>query len=175
MNIDINHCIDSLLTVIDRTKCTTIFYDEMLHHSVVGDTQQLQTAINSHQVLGGCNMHVAAVATTQTRQPRESEQQQQQAQQELVFGRVAPTQLANNDQHQLVWIGSGGTNTFDALVFRYNQCQVFTYNPITLKASRCSLSTSRTLMRRYYLVQKAKDANTIGILVGTLAPGMCHR
>jgi diphthamide biosynthesis enzyme Dph1/Dph2-like protein len=30
---------------------------------------------------------------------------------------------------------------------------------------------NRTLMRRYYLVNVAKDANVFGILVGTLAVG----
>jgi diphthamide biosynthesis protein 2 len=34
-----------------------------------------------------------------------------------------------------------------------------------------SAQVNKQLMRRYYLVEKAKDAMTIGILVGTLGVG----
>lgn len=34
-----------------------------------------------------------------------------------------------------------------------------------------SIQVNRMLMKRYFLVQKAKDANTIGIVVGTLGVG----
>jgi diphthamide biosynthesis protein 2 len=34
-----------------------------------------------------------------------------------------------------------------------------------------TLNVNRALMQRYYLVQKAKDCDVIGILVGTLAVG----
>lgn len=33
---------------------------------------------------------------------------------------------------------------------------------------------NKMLMKRYFLVQKAKDADTIGIVVGTLGVGKSH-
>jgi diphthamide biosynthesis protein 2 len=37
-----------------------------------------------------------------------------------------------------------------------------------------SAQVNRALMRRYVLVQKAKDADVIGIVVGTLGVGKWH-
>ena len=34
-----------------------------------------------------------------------------------------------------------------------------------------SLNVNQMLRKRYYLIQKAKEANTVGILVGTLGAG----
>ncbi|KAF8966760.1 putative diphthamide synthesis protein-domain-containing protein [Flammula alnicola] len=47
-------------------------------------------------------------------------------------------------------------------------CQVYTYDPRTLRAVLASGRTNRLLMRRYAAVQKARDADVFGILVGTL-------
>ncbi|KAJ3416541.1 Diphthamide biosynthesis protein 2 [Chytridiales sp. JEL 0842] len=44
----------------------------------------------------------------------------------------------------------------------------FTYNPETKHAREESASVNRMLMRRYAMVQKAKDADVVGIVVGTL-------
>lgn len=49
--------------------------------------------------------------------------------------------------------------------------QVWSYDPRTRAARLESGKTNRMLMRRYAVVEKAKDADVIGILVGTL--GVC--
>lgn len=40
-----------------------------------------------------------------------------------------------------------------------------------MMARQESVQVNRMLMKRYFLVQKAKDADTIGIVVGTLGVG----
>jgi diphthamide biosynthesis protein 2 len=40
-----------------------------------------------------------------------------------------------------------------------------------MMARKESVQVNRMLMKRYFLVQKAKDADTIGIVVGTLGVG----
>ncbi|KJA16045.1 hypothetical protein HYPSUDRAFT_71650 [Hypholoma sublateritium FD-334 SS-4] len=47
-------------------------------------------------------------------------------------------------------------------------CEVYTVDPHTGVAVRASARTNRLLMRRYAAVQKARDADVFGILVGTL-------
>uniref|UniRef100_H2Z4F6 Uncharacterized protein n=1 Tax=Ciona savignyi TaxID=51511 RepID=H2Z4F6_CIOSA len=44
----------------------------------------------------------------------------------------------------------------------------YVYNPSTNKCSSMALNIKRELSKRYYLVEKLKDAGTIGILVGTV-------
>lgn len=54
---------------------------------------------------------------------------------------------------------------------KYLIFQLYTYDPKTKLARQESIQVNRMLMKRYFLVQKAKDADTIGIVVGTLGVG----
>jgi hypothetical protein len=49
--------------------------------------------------------------------------------------------------------------------------QVWRYSPESRELRRETLSVNKTLMRRYFLVEKTKDADIIGIVAGTL--GVC--
>jgi hypothetical protein len=49
--------------------------------------------------------------------------------------------------------------------------QVWSYDPAMRDCRLESSKTNRMLMRRYAVVEKAKDADVIGILVGTLGVG----
>ncbi|XP_010418633.1 PREDICTED: diphthamide biosynthesis protein 2-like [Camelina sativa] len=71
------------------------------------------------------------------------------------------------EDYLLFWIGSD-SSAFANVVLTFNGCDIVRYD-----AEEDSLVTEfyqqrRILQRRYYLVEKAKDANIIGILVGTL-------
>jgi diphthamide biosynthesis protein 2 len=71
------------------------------------------------------------------------------------------------EDYLLFWIGSD-SSAFANVVLTFNGCDIVRYD-----AEEDSLVTEfyqqrRILKRRYYLVEKAKDANIIGILVGTL-------
>ncbi|KAI8365398.1 diphthamide biosynthesis protein 2 [Radiomyces spectabilis] len=58
--------------------------------------------------------------------------------------------------------------TLTNIIMVHNKCPVYTYDPKTKVARKETIQVNRMLMKRYFLVQKAKDANTIGIVVGTL-------
>lgn len=49
--------------------------------------------------------------------------------------------------------------------------QIYSYNPIIERSRLESERTNRLLMRRFAAVQKARDADVFGILVGTLGVG----
>jgi diphthamide biosynthesis enzyme Dph1/Dph2-like protein len=53
--------------------------------------------------------------------------------------------------------------------------QVYNYDPAVGSASLASSRTNKLLMRRYAVVQQARDADVFGIIVGTLAVGMSDR
>ncbi|RCH78273.1 Diphthamide biosynthesis protein 2, partial [Rhizopus stolonifer] len=67
----------------------------------------------------------------------------------------------------IFFIGTEGL-TLTNIMMVHNKCPVYTYDPKTKEARKESVQVSRMLMKRYFLVQKAKDADTIGIVVGTL-------
>ncbi|XP_061991126.1 uncharacterized protein LOC133709410 [Rosa rugosa] len=71
------------------------------------------------------------------------------------------------EDYLLFWIGSDNS-AFANIVLTYSGCEIVRYD-----ASECSMVTDlsqqrRILKRRYYLMEKAKDANIVAILVGTL-------
>jgi diphthamide biosynthesis protein 2 len=54
------------------------------------------------------------------------------------------------------------------LLMTHPTTQVYSFDPETSTARLESTRTNKLLMRRYALVHKAKDADVVGILVGTL-------
>ncbi|KAK0144658.1 2-(3-amino-3-carboxypropyl)histidine synthase subunit 2 [Merluccius polli] len=50
----------------------------------------------------------------------------------------------------------------------WNRCLFSTFQPSTATGCAESLSVNRALMKRYYSIERAKDAAVVGILVGTL-------
>ncbi|EYU30525.1 hypothetical protein MIMGU_mgv1a005439mg [Erythranthe guttata] len=78
------------------------------------------------------------------------------------------------EDYSLFWIGSDNP-AFSNVVLTFNSCEIVRYDA----AEDCLMTDvsqqKKILRRRYYLVEKAKDANMIGILVGTLgAAGYLH-
>ena len=62
----------------------------------------------------------------------------------------------------------GESLTLTNLMFNFSKCQFYSYNPVTKISRKESMNINRSLMKRYYLIEKAKDARIVGILVGTL-------
>ncbi|PFX33545.1 2-(3-amino-3-carboxypropyl)histidine synthase subunit 2-like [Stylophora pistillata] len=54
------------------------------------------------------------------------------------------------------------------LMMTYNTCQFYSYDPCTNIGRKETLNVNKALMKRYYMIQRAKDAQVVGIVVGTL-------
>ncbi|KAJ7086396.1 putative diphthamide synthesis protein-domain-containing protein [Mycena belliarum] len=67
----------------------------------------------------------------------------------------------------IIYIG-GESLGLTNLLITHSTCSVYSYDPVTKAARLESSRTNRLLMRRYATVQKARDADVFGILIGTL-------
>ncbi|GAB2300274.1 hypothetical protein Dimus_034309 [Dionaea muscipula] len=67
----------------------------------------------------------------------------------------------------LFWIGADNA-AFTNVVLRFNTCQIIRYDAAKNYIGTDLSQQRRILKRRYFLVEKAKDANMVGVLVGTL-------
>ncbi|OAY71771.1 Diphthamide biosynthesis protein 2 [Ananas comosus] len=67
----------------------------------------------------------------------------------------------------LFWIGQDNS-AFANVVLTFNTCEIVRYDAVENQLLKDVSHQQRILKRRYYLVEKAKDANIVGILVGTL-------
>lgn len=79
---------------------------------------------------------------------------------------VVPSDKTLTD-YAVFYIGEEGL-TLTNLVYNFRSKTFCTYNPISRIGCQESFNVNRMLMKRFYLIEKAKDANIVGILIGTL-------
>ncbi|KAG8484156.1 hypothetical protein CXB51_022907 [Gossypium anomalum] len=71
------------------------------------------------------------------------------------------------EDYLLLWIGPDNA-AFSNVVLTFNGCEIVRYDATEDQLVTDVSQQKRILKRRYYLVERAKDANMVGILVGTL-------
>ncbi|XP_038649988.1 2-(3-amino-3-carboxypropyl)histidine synthase subunit 2 isoform X1 [Scyliorhinus canicula] len=84
------------------------------------------------------------------------------------FGRHF-TIRANSDvkDYSVFYIGQESL-TLTNFMMTWNQCSFCSFDPVKGVGRRETLNVNRALMKRYYMIERAKDAQVVGILVGTL-------
>lgn len=75
------------------------------------------------------------------------------------------------DQCAMFYIGQEGA-ALSNLMMTYNKCVLYSFNPLTGVYRKETMAVNRRLMQRYYMVEKLRSANVVGILIGTL--GVSH-
>ncbi|XP_029935636.1 2-(3-amino-3-carboxypropyl)histidine synthase subunit 2 [Myripristis murdjan] len=69
--------------------------------------------------------------------------------------------------YSMFYIGTEGASLRNFMM-TWNRCSFCSYDPITLTGRTESVNINRALMKRYYAIERARDAQVVGILVGTL-------
>ncbi|KAF7213598.1 2-(3-amino-3-carboxypropyl)histidine synthase subunit 2 [Nothobranchius furzeri] len=69
--------------------------------------------------------------------------------------------------YRMFYVGLEGA-TLRNFMMTWNRCSFCSFDPVSLKGRTESINVNRALMKRYYAIERAKDANVVGILVGTL-------
>jgi len=69
---------------------------------------------------------------------------------------------------EILYIGGEGA-TLTNVLMHYNQLSVWTFNPNGDLFRKESMGVNRALMKRFFMIEKAKDCDIFGIVVGTLA------
>ena len=75
---------------------------------------------------------------------------------------------ASLDDFNVVFIGESGRLLVN-LMMTMSKNPFVVYNPETQTAWKETLNVSRELMKRYYMIERAKDARIVGIVAGTLS------
>ncbi|XP_028289923.1 2-(3-amino-3-carboxypropyl)histidine synthase subunit 2 [Gouania willdenowi] len=73
----------------------------------------------------------------------------------------------NLTDYSMFYVGHEGP-TLRNYMMCWNRCSFSSFDPTTMTGRAESVSINRALMKRYYAIERAKDANVVGILVGTL-------
>ncbi|XP_009076399.1 PREDICTED: diphthamide biosynthesis protein 2, partial [Acanthisitta chloris] len=69
--------------------------------------------------------------------------------------------------YAMFYVGAEGL-ALTSFMLTWNRCPFSSFNPTTGCGRRETLNVNRALMRRLYLVERARDARVVGVLVGTL-------
>ncbi|GMT15608.1 hypothetical protein PFISCL1PPCAC_6905, partial [Pristionchus fissidentatus] len=89
----------------------------------------------------------------------------------LSLGRILPPTFAEMDNVQLMFVGSQDSALLPLWLLTHPKCaRIIHYDPTT--PDKCTVSDAsswRGLRRRLFMVEKVRDANTIGLVVGTVA------
>ena len=73
----------------------------------------------------------------------------------------------------IIYIGPE-SKTLTNIHMRYSGTRIHMYDPESKTIRLDNSGNNKLLMRRYYLVQRAKDADVIGIVLGTLGAGKIY-
>ncbi|KFM75594.1 Diphthamide biosynthesis protein 2, partial [Stegodyphus mimosarum] len=76
--------------------------------------------------------------------------------------------MTNLNDFNIFYIGEQN-ETLTNFMLSFNHCTFYSYYPLKKLFQLESLDVNKHLRRRYYYIEKTKDAKIIGILVGTLA------
>ncbi|XP_076840859.1 2-(3-amino-3-carboxypropyl)histidine synthase subunit 2 [Brachyhypopomus gauderio] len=71
------------------------------------------------------------------------------------------------EDYSMFYIGHEGL-TLTNFMMTWNRCAFCSYDPGTSLVRAESININKALMKRYYAIERAKDASVVGILVGTL-------
>ncbi|KAF8918751.1 putative diphthamide synthesis protein-domain-containing protein [Mucidula mucida] len=85
-----------------------------------------------------------------------------------MFQDVGKYSVTKSDLEGTILYIGGESLGLTNLLITHSASSVYSYNPNTRSFRLESASTNKLLMRRYAVVQKARDADVFGILVGTL-------
>lgn len=84
------------------------------------------------------------------------------------FGRRFGLKRGKNvEDYRMFYIGQEGL-TLTNFMMTWNRCAFSSFDPDTSTGRAESINVNKALMKRYYAIERAKDANVVGILVGTL-------
>ncbi|KAF9146857.1 Diphthamide biosynthesis protein 2 [Mortierella sp. GBA39] len=84
------------------------------------------------------------------------------------FGRTYNLPEGDSIEDYTIFYIGDESPTLSNIMMTHSRCDTYSYNPEKKQGRLESAQVNKALMRRYFLVQKAKDADVIGIAIGTL-------
>jgi len=86
------------------------------------------------------------------------------------FGRTfAASVLQHISDYTVLYIGNPECHFLTAVLMTFGGCRCVVYDPETSETEELDKrDSSKALARRFYLVERARDAQRVGILIGTL-------
>lgn len=178
-SIDVATCVDALSSHVNAhtvpAKALLLLYEPSFHHAMRAVTEQLQSRLGGERtlLLGAMKTFYSPQSSDDAASTASSAPQhvviggQEIDISALVSDSVAPDAAVTAETCAVVYIGAESPH-LTSILLRYSALECVSYDPRTQAVRVEGARVNRALMRRYFLVQQAKEAQIIGILMGTL-------
>ncbi|EJF62071.1 diphthamide biosynthesis protein [Dichomitus squalens LYAD-421 SS1] len=161
--IDVSHCVESFAEVVPNLSdkhSIVLKYDVAYAYEADLVITALKNKLSS-------STRILHTPVTLTSHPASSGQHRTPQELQETGADPSPDSNVSPEKSAILYIG-GESLTLTNLLLTHASYEVYAYDPKTRTARLESGRTNKLLMRRYVAVQKARDADVIGILVGTL-------
>ncbi|KAG7400138.1 Diphthamide biosynthesis protein 2 [Phytophthora boehmeriae] len=170
-SIEVEDCVQQLsdcIAAVDPSKTIVMLYEPRFHHASSAAFNALQQKFGERNlVFGGMKTFYDPTSSGETSVDGENASNAvlHIGGQEIVVD--AENAEVTPETFALLYIGAESAH-LTSILMRYSAVDCFSYNPDTFSTRKEGAVVNRSLMRRFFLVQQAKEAQIFGILMGTL-------
>ncbi|XP_077085359.1 2-(3-amino-3-carboxypropyl)histidine synthase subunit 2 [Siphateles boraxobius] len=163
--IDVQQCVAAFKELYpDRQSHVIILYDVTYSHAI-GDLRTLLCDIYPNAAVSLLKTDYSCGAELIQNSDHLNSQDDRLI---FKFGRQFGVKKGQSvDDYSMFYIGQEGL-TLTNFMMTWNHCAFSSFNPETCTGRVESVKINKALMKRYYAIERAKDASVVGILVGTL-------
>ncbi|XP_078574406.1 2-(3-amino-3-carboxypropyl)histidine synthase subunit 2-like [Branchiostoma floridae x Branchiostoma japonicum] len=175
--VDVEHCVQNFRDLIPDQHTRVILMSDVTYSASVNDISTRLSQEYTHLVTSSLNIPDSKLDTESSTEmsehttdsiPTQEDTLKQDSQVICRFGRTFSLQADTElDSYSIFYIGEESL-TLTNLMMAYNRCTFYSYNPEERNCRKETLNVNKALMKRYYMVEKAKEANVVGIVAGTL-------
>ncbi|POM67232.1 Dolichyl-P-Man:Man(5)GlcNAc(2)-PP-dolichyl mannosyltransferase [Phytophthora palmivora] len=173
-SIQVDDCVQQLserVAAVDVTKTLVLLYEPRYHHASFDVFEGLKERFDERKVVFG-TMKTFYDPTEKVQDVEISKADENAAVTVLHIGGQEIIVDAGNaevtpETFALLYIGAESAH-LTSILMRYSTVDCFSYNPDMMSTRKEGATVNRALMRRFFLVQQAKEAQIYGILMGTL-------
>ncbi|XP_030062443.1 2-(3-amino-3-carboxypropyl)histidine synthase subunit 2 [Microcaecilia unicolor] len=165
-SVDVKSCVAAFRKLYPDPACHVVVLCDVVYHYIIGVLKSLLCPDYPHVsfssiVLDGTSTCISSTGDSNSRVTSDEVEV-------VKFGRqFAIDKYLGIGAYGMFYIG-GESPTLTNFMMIWNQCAFSTFNPHTGEGRHETLNVNRALMKRFYLIELARDAKVVGILVGTL-------
>ncbi|XP_058501916.1 2-(3-amino-3-carboxypropyl)histidine synthase subunit 2 [Solea solea] len=169
--VDVEKCASAFRELYPDTQCRVIILYDVNYVYAISDlltllSPEYPNLVASDLVVEGEQCHCHGQIKRKHYDTCASEQANNQV--ICQFGRQFSLETGSSvTDYSVFYIGQEGA-ALRNFMMTWNRCSFCSFDPITMIGRTESVSINRALMKRYYAIERAKDASVVGILVGTL-------
>ncbi|KAG8538610.1 hypothetical protein GDO81_022340 [Engystomops pustulosus] len=150
--VDVDLCAEAFHNLFPEQDAAVVVLSDVVYDHILGDLESRLAPVYPRVVFSTLSWHIGVPPAGRV----------------CKFGRTfTPDPNVWPDSYSFFYVGGEGA-TLNNLLLTWPLCPFFSFNPATNESRREGVNVNRALMKRFYLIERARDARVVGILVGTL-------